>query len=119
MSEEYKVQVSVKNQRGDMLNLRGQTVAEVAAIVEEASGASVFQAFFPRQNVETVTATDVTMTPEQAQTLVTEHLGPGTEEPATPAQVTYLVKLGVSAQEARSLSKKAASARISELKGAS
>jgi hypothetical protein len=48
VSEDWKIQLSVKNKQGDMVNVRANTAAEVDAIVAEAIGKNAFDSFFVR-----------------------------------------------------------------------
>ena len=118
MSEEWKVQLSFKNTKGDLLNVRGAHAKEVQQIIEEATGLPSYESFFASTFVVVPAPSDAVDTDVvQAQELVTKHLGADQVEPATKAQVMLLVSKGVPVGEARTLSKTDASARITALKG--
>lgn len=117
MSDEgFKLQVSyttppvAQYQKGNMLNVRADTVAELAALLDEAKNAPGLAEFFTEPSAVTPPRANETLT--EAQAKVTEHLGPQAEL-ATPAQIAYAAtKSGKSVEELQGISKEQAKAYI-------
>ena len=109
MSEDWKVQVSIKS-GSDLLNVRGQNAQEVDAEIDEARQKDHLKRFFEKGHTfvgSTVTTTPVpsAVTVEQAQEAVTQHLGPE-QELASAAQIAVAAKKsGKSVEELQGISK--------------
>ena len=103
MSEDWKVQVSVKSGQ-NLLNVRGQSAQEVNAILDEAKQKDNFIGFFDRSAVSSTTAA-APVTDEQAVAAIQQHLGPE-QELASAAQIAVAAKKsGKSVEELQGISK--------------
>lgn len=129
MSDDYKVQLSVKAGQ-DMVNVRANTADELQGIIDDMKTRTDLSRFFPKQGLvygvaevterrgQTIVTdvTDESKPPSDIEALaaIERNLGAAQVDPATPAQVLVLKKRGMDEAEAKALSKTEASKRIKE-----